>query len=337
MWETFGPQQSGSNAHRPFGNVSLDGFDFDFEANVEHMAAFANQLRSLMDAEKDKQYFLTAAPQCPYPDQSDEQILNGPVYMDAVWVQFYNNYCGVNAFSTDSSSSKFNLDQWNDWAKNVSKNPNVKVMVGVPADSTAAGSGYEPASQLKSVIQYSQQFSSFGGIMMWDMAQAYSNQGFISDVRNALGPQSGSGDSSSSSPSSASSSASSSSSSTNSSNTSTSSNAPASSSSSSSSSGSGVSTDAPPETTGVARPTKTHHPHHSHSTHDAKPVPTSTLPVPNPPQGQNSPPPKPTDTSPPSIPKLLSTDLFTLLEGLRLVNTPPAQRQAQRHAQRFRA
>jgi Chitinase len=197
MWETFGPKQDGSKSLRPFGDVALDGFDFDFEANVQHMAPFANELRSLMEADKSKQkFYLTAAPQCPYPDQADKEILNGPVYIDAIWVQFYNNYCGVNNFNTDPSSSKYNFDEWDNWAKNVSKNKDVKVLVGVPAFTTAASTGYIPASELAKVIEYTKKFESFGGVMMWDATQAYGNEGFIKDVRKSLGPAHDSGSSS---------------------------------------------------------------------------------------------------------------------------------------------
>ncbi|KAJ5381478.1 Class III chitinase [Penicillium cataractarum] len=235
MWETFGPVQASSKALRPFGNVSIDGFDFDFEATVLHMATFANELRSLMDQDTSQQYFLTAAPQCPYPDQADKDILNGPVSIDAVFVQFYNNYCGVNNFATDETSSNYNFEEWDTWAKNVSQNKNVKVLIGVPADTTAASTGYIPASKLAEVIEYTKKFDSFGGVMMWDTTQAYANDGFIGSVRKALGGP----DSGSSSPSNnAASTAVSAPSSTNTPETSPSSNAPDSSSSSSSSSGS---------------------------------------------------------------------------------------------------
>lgn len=197
MWETFGPKQESSKALRPFGDAALDGFDFDFEANVQHMAPFANELRSLMKADKSKQkFYLTAAPQCPYPDQADKEILNGPVYIDAIWVQFYNNYCGVNNFNTDSSSSKYNFEEWDNWAKTVSNNKDVKVIVGVPAFTSAASTGYIPASELAKVIEYTKKFKSFGGVMMWDATQAYGNDGFIEDVRKSLGPANDSGSSS---------------------------------------------------------------------------------------------------------------------------------------------
>ncbi|KAJ6185419.1 Glycoside hydrolase superfamily [Penicillium mononematosum] len=247
MWETFGPKQEGSKTLRPFGDAALDGFDFDFEANVQHMAPFANELRSLMEADKSKQNSTAM----PLPDQADKDILNGPVYIDAIWVQFYNNFCGVNNFNTDASSSKYNFEEWDNWAKTVSKNKDVKVIVGVPAFTSAASTGYIPASKLAEVIEYTKKFESFGGVMMWDATQAYANDGFIKDVRKALGPANDSG---SSSPDPVSTSASTSTSTdstttTKTSTTSSSSSAPDSSHSSSSSSSASASHKAPEETT----------------------------------------------------------------------------------------
>nr|WMS58914.1 chitinase POCH-7/2021 [Penicillium ochrochloron] len=253
MWETFGAVQPDSKALRPFGNVSLDGFDFDFEATVLHMATFANELRTLMDTDTSKQYFLTAAPQCPYPDQADKDILNGPVSIDAVFVQFYNNYCGVNNFDTDATASKYNFEEWDNWAKTVSQNKNVKVLIGVPADTTAASTGYIPAAKLAQVIEYTKKFESFGGVMMWDTTQAYANDGFVASVRKALGgPDSGSSSPSTDPASTAVSTPTPSS--TNPSETSLSTNAPGSSSSSSSSSGSASSSSGPEEPTVTSTP-----------------------------------------------------------------------------------
>ncbi|KAL3445889.1 glycoside hydrolase superfamily [Aspergillus insuetus] len=206
LWATFGPppttatsrtiEMGGASlgnavaAHRPFGNATLDGFDFDFEATVLNMAPFAKRLRSLADADTVKskrKYYLTAAPQCPYPDAADRDILNtdASATIDAVWVQFYNNYCGVNSY-TAGSVGNFNFETWDKWALTESKNPNVKVYLGVPANTGAAGSGYLPISSLTPVIQYSKKFESFGGVMMWDVTQAYGNQGFLAGVRGAL-------------------------------------------------------------------------------------------------------------------------------------------------------
>lgn len=339
MWETFGPVQADSKALRPFGNVSVDGFDFDFEATVLHMATFASELRTLMDQDTSKQYFLTAAPQCPYPDAADKDILNGPIYIDAVFVQFYNNYCGVNNFNTDSTSSNYNFEEWDNWAKTVSQNKNVRVLIGVPADTTAASTGYIPASKLTDVIEYTQKFESFGGVMMWDVTQAYANDGFIGSVRKALGGP----DSGSSSPSnSAASTAVSTSSSTNTSETSLSSNAPDSSSSSSSSSGSAsssnghdpsvTSTTAPAPTASTSSTTTTKAPSQSSPSPDdidddfeddddtESPEDTNTAANDGATNGTKDNAPK--EDSPSKGPLgLISQDLFGLLHGLEDANT----------------
>ncbi|KAG6893007.1 hypothetical protein C0993_002287, partial [Termitomyces sp. T159_Od127] len=61
-----------------------------------------------------------------------------------------------------------------DWAKNVAVNKNVKIYIGAPAASTAAGSGYVDAATLGSIAKATRAaYSSFGGIMLWDASQAY--------------------------------------------------------------------------------------------------------------------------------------------------------------------
>ena len=266
------------------------------------MAPFANALRDLMNKETDKKYFLTAAPQCPYPDQSDKEILNGPVDIDAVWVQFYNNFCGINNFDTNEKNSKFNFEEWDNWAKTVSKNKDVKVLVGVPADTTAASTGYVPVDKVAQAVEYSKKFSSFGGVMMWDASQAYANEGFIDGVRKALGE----GDSGSSSSSSSASTTASAPTSTNTPETTLSSNGQGSSSSSSSSSGSGPSSSGPDEqptatpTTLATKPTATPTPT-SQATTALEPTTTQT-PPPAPtepePTTTQTPPPAPTEPEP---------------------------------------
>jgi chitinase len=164
IWAEFGPVQSGSGALRPFGSAVLDGFDFDFEANVSNMAVFATRLRTLFSAAGGKKYFLSAAPQCPIPDWYNKDILDN-VPLDFVNVQFYNNYCGATSYVSGSTTqNNFNFAAWDSWAK-ASKNAAVKILLGVPANTGAAGSGYLPASSLANVIRYSAQYSSFGGVM----------------------------------------------------------------------------------------------------------------------------------------------------------------------------
>lgn len=104
-----------------------------------------------------------------------------------VFVQFYNNYCGIQSFTPNTTTqTNFNFETWHDWAVNGSANPDVKIYLGVPAGQTAAGSGYTPTKNLEPIIAYSKTFSSFGGVMAWDASQAYANGGFLKGVKSAL-------------------------------------------------------------------------------------------------------------------------------------------------------
>lgn len=50
----------------------------------------------------------------------------------------------------------------------------VKIYIGAPASSTAAGTGYLPIGNLSSIaVQMRESFPSFGGVMLWDASQAY--------------------------------------------------------------------------------------------------------------------------------------------------------------------
>lgn len=60
------------------------------------------------------------------------------------------------------------------WAQNQSQNSNVKIYIGAAASESAAGSGYVSASILGDIASNAQRtFSSFAGVMLWDMSQAY--------------------------------------------------------------------------------------------------------------------------------------------------------------------
>ncbi|KAI1393012.1 glycoside hydrolase family 18 protein [Hypoxylon trugodes] len=184
VWNLFGSDTTQEN--RPFLTAVVDGFDFDFESTTQNFAPFASKLRSLMDGDSSKTYYLSAAPQCVYPDAAMNDMLNGVIAFDFIMIQFYNNYCGVSSYVAGSDTqTNFNFQTWDDWAKNTSKNKDVKVLLGVPAN-TGAGGGYVDAATLAPIIQYSKQFSSFGGVMMWDMSQLYANNGFLDSVYAAL-------------------------------------------------------------------------------------------------------------------------------------------------------
>lgn len=192
IWAMFGPKQTNISVQRPFGLANVDGYDFDFESTTSNLAPFAAQLRANMDAATaagGKTYYLSAAPQCPYPDVADHEILTGNISFDYIMVQFYNNYCGVSSYVEGKSpQDSFNLASWDAWSRNVSKNPDVKILLGIPGN-TRGGAGYVSGSQLSSVLSFSKHYRSFGGIMIWDMSQVYENPGFLSHLVSNLGGQ----------------------------------------------------------------------------------------------------------------------------------------------------
>lgn len=180
VWDLF---LEGNSPDRPFGSAVLDGVDLDIESgNQTGYATFVTSLRALMD-KGNKQYYITAAPQCPYPDTYMSTALS-TVAFDAVYVQFYNNYCDLTNYSNPNA---WDFGTWDNWAKTVSPNPDVKVYLGAPASSSAATYGYVNASTLATIIQQTQrQYSSFGGVMLWDASTAYANSRYDLAVKNAL-------------------------------------------------------------------------------------------------------------------------------------------------------
>lgn len=118
------------------------------------------RLRTHFASDSSKQYYITGAPQCPFPDAMLGTVID-EVGFDAVMVQFYNNYCAT-------ASGSFNFNAWDTWAKQTSPNKDVKIMIGIPGSVAAAGSGYVPFDQLQPIVQNVHSiYSSFGGIMLW--------------------------------------------------------------------------------------------------------------------------------------------------------------------------
>ncbi|CDK29040.1 unnamed protein product [Kuraishia capsulata CBS 1993] len=208
LWNMFG---GGSADERPFGTSVLDGFDFDIENNDSTgYAALAKKLRKYYAEDTSKSYYISAAPQCVYPDASVGDLLEN-ADVDFAFVQFYNNYCNLD--------ESFNWDTWADYAVNTSPNSDIKLFIGLPASSSAAGSGYVDASTVKSTVKDLTSTDNLGGIMLWDASQAFSNTGsdgdnFAVEMKSVLNDVFGSATSSASSAASASSTASSDASST---------------------------------------------------------------------------------------------------------------------------
>ncbi|XP_042496124.1 acidic endochitinase-like [Macadamia integrifolia] len=168
LWNNY---LGGNSSSRPLGDAILDGIDFDIElGSKKYWGYLARHLKK--HSKPCKEVYLTAAPQCPYPDKYLGHALNTSLF-DYVWVQFYNN---PSCEYTSGNVTNI-LNSWKLWTSTV---PAKKFFLGLPASSDAAGSGFIPAdvltSQILPVIKTSPKY---GGVMLWsryyDLLSGYSS------------------------------------------------------------------------------------------------------------------------------------------------------------------
>ncbi|KAF8412174.1 hypothetical protein HHK36_000133 [Tetracentron sinense] len=156
LWNNF---LGGQSSSRPFGAAVLDGIDFDIEGGTnQHWDDLARYLSGY--SKRGKKVYLTAAPQCPFPDAWVGGALKTGLF-DYVWVQFYNNPpCQFTAGNVGNLE-----DSWKQW---ISAIPATKIFLGLPAAPQAAGSGFIPAGDLTSkVLPVIKGSSKYGGVMLW--------------------------------------------------------------------------------------------------------------------------------------------------------------------------
>lgn len=164
VWDTF---LGGQDPMRPFGTAVLDGIDLDIEQGTSvGYAAFAKTLKTLMNADTRKPYYLTAAPQCPYPDPYlgpgvGTALGDTPSSFDFLYVQFYNNT------SCETSSPQGWPTALGAWT-GLNNNGGPKIYMGLPATSAAAKEGYLDPNNATSVVSSLKASSAVGGIMLWD-------------------------------------------------------------------------------------------------------------------------------------------------------------------------
>ncbi|KAI9206401.1 glycoside hydrolase superfamily [Polychytrium aggregatum] len=187
LWNTF----LGGNINdptRPFGTAVFDGFDLDIENGANgYYPDFVNTYRSL--APKGS-YYLTAAPQCFYPDASLGSTLSSVGgQFDWVSVQFYNNWCSADNYQAGDISNinaRFNYDQWDQLAAQ----EGFDLALGLAASTVAASSGYVApagvANIVKEIRATSGASSRFAGVMFWSTAHADNNNNFGGAIKTIL-------------------------------------------------------------------------------------------------------------------------------------------------------
>ncbi|KAI9181427.1 hypothetical protein LWI28_014910 [Acer negundo] len=165
LWNNFLGGQSDS---RPLGDAVLDGIDFDIEGGSnQHWDELA---RALSEFSNQKKVYLSAAPQCPFPDAWLGGAL-GTGLFDYVWVQFYNNPgC---QYSGNADNLK---NSWNQWTSSLTSG---QVFLGLPAAPEAAPSGgfIQPDALASEVLPTIKNSPNYGGVMLWSRQydQSYSS------------------------------------------------------------------------------------------------------------------------------------------------------------------
>ncbi|KAK0582214.1 hypothetical protein LWI29_022917 [Acer saccharum] len=164
LWNNFLGGQSDS---RPLGDAVLDGIDFDIEVGSnQHWDELA---RALSEFSQQKKVYLSAAPQCPFPDAMLGGAL-GTGLFDYVWVQFYNNPGCQYSGNADNLKSS-----WNQWTSSLSSG---QVFLGLPAAPEAAGGGFiQPDALASEVLPTIKNSPNYGGVMLWSRQydQSYSS------------------------------------------------------------------------------------------------------------------------------------------------------------------
>ncbi|EAZ03635.1 hypothetical protein OsI_25770 [Oryza sativa Indica Group] len=169
-----------STKSRPFGDAVLDGVDFDIELGSNaHYGDLARYLKAYSGRKPGgRKVWLTAAPQCPFPDRMLGEALRTGLF-DRVHVQFYNNpVCNYRASNVAAFTSA-----WNKWAASL---PGSSVYLGLPAASGAANNGYvAPATLKENVLPIVQKSKNYGGIMLW--SRYWDKQtGYSKSVKSAV-------------------------------------------------------------------------------------------------------------------------------------------------------
>ncbi|OAA71247.1 Glycoside hydrolase, subgroup, catalytic core [Cordyceps fumosorosea ARSEF 2679] len=183
IWELFLGGGGGKKAEiRPFGDVVLDGVDFDNESgDSTGYEAMAAQFRTHFASDPGRRYYMTAAPQCP--PTTDEAELRLLRRVDAVSVQFYNNnVCNVGASGFEASVRR--------WSAAIAGGggSNATLLVGALAGGTDKDEGYVEAGALAEALAKvrAMKLANYGGVMLWEAELAAANGGFQKKIRSAV-------------------------------------------------------------------------------------------------------------------------------------------------------
>ncbi|KAJ4833669.1 hypothetical protein Tsubulata_022887 [Turnera subulata] len=169
IWMAFLGGNDYGLTFRPLGNAVLDGVDLYIKKSPKNDPTrdFWHELTASLKEHDDpegKRVYVSASPQCPYPDPYlDRAINNGSV--DYVWPRFFNNpSC---QYGDDGDQSKL-LATYTLWTRSVPSTVQA-VAVGIPASrDQAPEGGYMESSIVRDDICTTVYTNAlYGGIMLY--------------------------------------------------------------------------------------------------------------------------------------------------------------------------
>ena len=104
LWNKFG---GGKDSERPLTMQLLMGLILILKIRPDRLCCLSDSIKKYFSTGT-KSYYLSAAPQCPYPDESVGDLMS-QVDLDFAFIQFYNNYCSLN--------QQFNWNSWSNYAR----------------------------------------------------------------------------------------------------------------------------------------------------------------------------------------------------------------------------
>ncbi|PZC88382.1 Herpes-BLLF1 domain containing protein, partial [Pyrenophora tritici-repentis] len=179
------PEWKAANKPRPFGDAVIDGFDLDLEA-AEWDVPTPDLLYKNYDVfgkyvKAHSGMLLSGAPQCVVPDARIFIALQ-QVPFDMLFTQFYNTeICSAAKAVKDMKANKpstFTFKTWISWLKANSKNPNIKLYLGLAAGPeglpTHKNHSLTP-EEANYLIETYKGDSMFGGVMLWEATVSKEN------------------------------------------------------------------------------------------------------------------------------------------------------------------
>lgn len=147
----------------------------DNEDNLPaHFDVLGSTLRTQYATDNSKAYYLSSAPQCPYPDASNPMGLL--LVCDFVFVQFYNNpWCEIGSTGFNAS-----LNQWSAALKESTLPEAPRLYFGAPAFSAAGSTAYAHIGNPVGMEPLAREtldlgLTNFGGVMFWDGPEGEEN------------------------------------------------------------------------------------------------------------------------------------------------------------------